>query len=509
VNNAVSDFQGFASNYSDISNVAPTDIVTVNVDAVSNQSIVPKHVSTTAKAIKAFGSKIQQTLNALISREVTTVIKTLTPEVTVNQLTVCDGSTTVPKDITSVAPLQNNADGNSQATALEEDVNSKPTERHDNNLITGLIEDVNSKLTERNGNNQTAELKMDISSKSTEKKSEVMKRKHFSLKQNKCTAGIGQTCEKCQQFNELLNAKTDDTVPESSDDDVLPEQQEIHEKLSWLKACSIKYCDDVTVPKQDQHSTDDVVRNTTTDSILTKFTSMKCIKSGNNEGEKSNACSISTDAVSGNSNTTTQYSLLAYRKKDIVVKETEPRDHKLFAFGNKNVDLCCATESGAKGGRNSTLQNKDTYESNPFHEYLMQGEKGKKGPIYRGPPSSKMTKRSYRHADRDEEKTCPKTLTAIQSVQKTVKTKESTCKPETGRYRGKECTLSITGEQGLEFMPDYDKKYSVTGGSSRAAKIRHDNKAYIALMKAMEREKKQNELAKSAQGRPIGSKKRV
>jgi len=214
-----------------------------------------------------------------------------------------------------------------------------------------------------------------------------------------------------------------------------------------------------------------------------------------NPVRKSTTRSIANKAAEfSNSSSVDQYSCSGYTKENTSVKKAENDESLVVSLGKEMVGGSVGSAHG--GARRKevkepklTEQCADTFGYYHYDQYSTEGVKGKKGPLYRGPPSSKMTKRKYLSTDPDTptglSKSCAnkvssqKALQSVKSVQKSVEKEDS----------------SREAKNDLLDKKEYggNKKY---GGknASRAAKARHENQVYLASTKDAERRRRNDQL---------------
>jgi len=128
-----------------------------------------------------------------------------------------------------------------------------------------------------------------------------------------------------------------------------------------------------------------------------------------------------------------------------------------------------------------------------YDQYSTEGIKGKKGPIYRGPLSSKMTKRKYLATDPDTATGPNKSCGNKTSSQKTLQPgKKSVQKSVENEESSREVKNDVL------FKKEYcgNKKYDGKN-ASRAAKARHENQVYLASTKDAERRRKNDQCARA------------
>jgi len=213
----------------------------------------------------------------------------------------------------------------------------------------------------------------------------------------------------------------------------------------------------VTAPKVQKHSTKNAAGKSTTSSISLNATSIECSKLSSFD----------------------QYSCSGYMKKELSVKTSEA-DSMVVSLINSKVSGSCGSESGArnKEAKITEQSTTDPYGYYHYDQYSTEGVKGKKGPLYRGPLSSKMTKRKYLSADQD-------TATGLSKSSVNKPTSQKTSQPvkEVKKCAEKEVERDLVVDK--ELYSDSKKHDSKREG--RAAKARYENRVHAASAKDKER----------------------
>jgi len=190
-----------------------------------------------------------------------------------------------------------------------------------------------------------------------------------------------------------------------------------------------------------------------------------------------------------------QYPCSGHMEEDESVKGAEKDDSVAVSVVNRTVG--CSVGSAYEGARSKegkdpklTKQCAEPFGYYHYDQYSAEGVKGKKGPLYRGPLASKMTKRKFLSAHQetatDLNKLCAnktttsqKTLPAVKSVQKCVEKQDSTREVKSEVKCDVFCKKEYSG----------NKKYNGKN-ASRAAKARHENQVYLTCTKDAERHRK-------------------
>jgi len=209
--------------------------------------------------------------------------------------------------------------------------------------------------------------------------------------------------------------------------------------------------------KVQKHSTKHAVEKSTTSSISTNATFVEC----------SYLSSFDQYSCSGN------------MKKELSVKTSEA-DSLVVSLTNRKVNGACSSESGARNKETKITEQSTTDPYGYYHydQYSTEGVKGKKGPLYRGPLSSKMTKRKYLSADQD-------TATSLTKSSSNKATSQKTLQPvkEAKKSAEKEVERDVVVDKELYSV---SKKHN-SKKEGRATKAWYVNRVHAASAKDKER----------------------